>query len=121
MAKFLIQNRERTTARRQHGGLPLYAGDRVGKDANGVVVTPLRLIEHGLVVHDFEAARSVLASFQKALFSAIELMHLAVDLRDAQINIGIIGHQVGKLLIDGEGIGILFLSHQGLAEPALVA
>ena len=101
--------------------MALYACNGIGEDADGVIVAALGLVQHGLVVHDFEAAGSVLASLEEAFFGVIELMHLAVNLRDAEVDVGVIGHQVGDFLIDDERIGEFFLGHQCLSEPTLMA
>ena len=48
-------------------------------------------------------------------------MQFAINLRHAQIDVGVVGHQIGQLLIDLERLGIFFFGHQGLTETALVA
>ncbi len=121
LAELLVKNGERAGARRQALLLGFDAGDGVGKHANGIFVAALRLVQHGFVVHDFETAGSVLAGFDEIVFGFVELMKLAVNLRHAEINVGVIRHQVGQFLVDGEGVGIFFFGHEGLAETALVA
>ena len=79
------------------------------------------MVQHGLVIHDFEIAGGVLAGLEQAIFGAVELVHLAVNLRDAEVDVGIVRHHVGELLINGQGLGKFFFGHQGLAETALVA
>ncbi len=79
------------------------------------------MIQHGLVVHNLEVAGGVLARFEQAFFSAIKLVHFAVDLRDAEVDVGIVGHYVGELLINGQRLGELLFRHQRLTETALVA
>ena len=119
LAKFLIKNRQRASPRRQHRRF--HAGDCIGQDPDRIFVTPLRLVQHRLVVHYFQTARSVLACFQQILFRVIELVQLAINLRSAEIDIGVIRHQICKLLIDDQRFRILFLGHQRLAETPQVA
>ena len=99
----------------------LDAGDRVGEHANGVFIAALGLVQHGFVVHDFQTAGSVLAGLDQIVFGFIELMELAINLRHAQIDVGVIGHQLGQLLIDLQGVSIFFFGHERLAKAALVA
>src|SRR2546430_17670608 len=86
LAEFLVQNRQRPATGRQYRRLPFHARKCVRENADGIVVAPLRLIEHGLVVHHFEASGGILTSLEEILFGMIELMHFAIDLRDAEIN-----------------------------------
>jgi len=71
-------------------------------------------------VHDFQAAGRVLPSLDQILFGLIELVQLAVNLRDSQIHVRIIRHYIGKLLVHAQGLGRFFLSQQGLPQSALV-
>src|SRR6266852_6632193 len=121
LAELLVQNGEGASAGRQHCRLALYARDGVGQNANGVVVAALGLIQHGLVVHNLEIAGGVLPRFEQAFFSAIELVHFAIDLRDAEVDVGIVGHYVSQLLINGQRLGELLFRHQRLTETTLVA
>ena len=99
--------------RRRDGrtGIAFYADDGVGEHANGVFVAALRFVQHRFVVHDFYVAGRVLAGFEQVLFGLIELIELAIDLRDGEIVVGIVGHQVDQLLIDGQGVLIFFFGH----------
>jgi hypothetical protein len=81
----------------------------------------LRLVQHGFVVHDFQAAWRVLAGSHKVLFGFIELVQFAVNLGDSQIDVGIVGHQIGKLFVDLQSFGIFFFGKEGLPQAALVA
>ena len=121
LAKLLIQNRQGPPTRRQSGRLPLDARHRIRQDADGVLVTPLRLVEHRFVVHHFQAARSVLPGLHEIFFGFIELMQLAVNLRDSQIDVRVVRHHIGKLLVNFQSFGEFFFGQQGLPQPALVA
>ena len=119
LAELLIKDGERAAARRKHRGL-LYADDGVGEHADRVFVAALRFVQHRFVVHDFYVAGRVLAGLEQVLFGLIELVEFAVDLRDGEIVVGVVGHQVDQLLIDRQGVLIFFFGHQRLAESAQV-
>ena len=121
LAQLLVQDGQRTPPRRQSRRLRLQAGDGIGEHANGIFITALRLVKHGLVVHDLEAAGRVLAGFQEILFRVIELVQFPINLRETQIDVGIVGHQVGKLLVNAERVGEFFFGEQRLAQSAHVA
>ena len=117
LAELLIEDSERAAARRKHGRL-LHADDRVGEHANRVFVAALRFVQHRFVVHDLYVAGRVLAGFEQVLFGLVELVELAIDLRNCEIVVGVVGHQVDQFLIDRQSVLIFFFGHQRLAESA---
>src|SRR5579862_57692 len=121
LAELLIEDGEETLARGHGSGLRFDFGDRLGEHANGIVETSLRLVEQGFVVHDVEAAGRILARLDEGVLGFVHLVQFAVNLAEAEIDIGVVGDQFGKTLIDGQGFWILLFGHEGLAEAALVA
>ncbi len=94
------------------------AGKGIREHADGVFETALRLVQHGLVVHDLGASGFILAGFQETLFREIEFTKLPVNLSQTQIHVGIVGHQVRELLVNLKRIGIFFLGEERLAQAA---
>ena len=121
LPELLIQNGQRPPPRRRRGRLSLDARHGVRQDADGIFKAPLRLVQHGLVVHYFQATRCVLPRLYEILFCLIEPVQFAVNLGDSQIHVRIVRHHVRKLLVHLQRFGIFLFGQQGLPQPALVA
>jgi len=57
---------------------------------------------------------AVLPGLDEIFFGFIELMQLAVNLRDSQINVRIVRHHIGKPRVNFQSFGEFFFRQQGL-------
>ncbi len=101
--------------------MSLDASDRFGKHSDRIFIAALGLIQHRLVIHNVEAARRILARLDKRFLSFVHLVQFAINLGEAEIDIRVIRHQIGKLLVNLQRFRIVFFGKQGLPKTALVA
>ena len=100
---------------------PFTSRHRIGKHADGIVVTPLGLVDLGLVVDHFEIARSALLRQQNLLLGLVQLMQLPVNIGKPQVIFGFVRLELDQLLILLQSLRILPFIEKRLRQAPDVA